>query len=154
MLGASAAPTIEPVAKMTAELAPVSACAAASRSTLPRARASLVTSTVAVVSSIGIPARQAPGREPRFIAGTMETRGCSINRRKRARAMRRTRTETPIPLSGAQSPSRPLLARSFFRAHRAGLVDLRTGIDEAGVRKTRTPVQRDRGGEAEEAGAA
>src|SRR6266404_6390502 len=73
MFGASVAPTIEPVAKITAELAPVSACAAASRSTLPRARASLVTSTVAVVSSIGIPARQAPGREPhRFISGHYE----------------------------------------------------------------------------------
>src|SRR4051794_31329889 len=73
MFGASVAPTIEPVAKMTAELAPVSACAAASRSTLPRARASLITSTVAVVSSIGIPARQAPGREPHcFIAGHYE----------------------------------------------------------------------------------
>src|SRR6185312_14557083 len=73
MFGASVAPTIEPVAKMTAELAPVSACAAASRSTLPRARASSASSTVAVVSSIGIPARPAPGREPhRFIAGHYE----------------------------------------------------------------------------------
>src|SRR5947208_7013805 len=73
MFGASVAPTIEPVAKITAELAPVSACAAASRSTLPRARASSVTSRVAVVSSIGIPARRAPGREPhRFIAGHYE----------------------------------------------------------------------------------
>ena len=51
MSGASVAPTIEPVAKITAELAPVSACAAASRSTLPRARASLAISSVAVVSS-------------------------------------------------------------------------------------------------------
>ena len=40
MSGASVAPTIEPVAKMTAEFAPVSACAAASRSTLERTRAS------------------------------------------------------------------------------------------------------------------
>ena len=73
-VGASVAPTIEPVAKITAELAPVSACAAASRSTLARARASLAISSVAVVSSIGIPARLAPGREPlRLIPGTMET---------------------------------------------------------------------------------
>src|SRR6478736_2902949 len=95
MLGASVAPTIEPVAKMTAELAPVSACAAASRNTLPRARASLVTSTVAVVSSIGLPARQAPGGEPyRFIAGTMKTCEDAINRRKRARAMRRAHMDS------------------------------------------------------------
>src|SRR5882762_10952266 len=64
IVGASVAPTIEPVAKITAELAPVSACAAASRSTLARARASLVTSSVAVVSSIGIPARKAPAGSP------------------------------------------------------------------------------------------
>ena len=60
MSGASVAPTIEPVAKITAELAPVSACAAASRSTLERARASSAISSVAVTSIIGIPARQAP----------------------------------------------------------------------------------------------
>jgi hypothetical protein len=53
MEGASVAPTIEPVAKMTAELAPVSACAAASRTTLDRARASLAISSVAVTSIIG-----------------------------------------------------------------------------------------------------
>src|SRR5437899_1699727 len=50
--------------------------------------------------------------------------------------------------------SRPLLARSPFGSHRTGLVDLRTRIDEAGVRETWTPIKRDRGGEAEEAGAA
>jgi hypothetical protein len=95
MLGASVAPTIEPVAKMTAELAPVSACAAASRNTLPRARASLVTSTVAVVSSIGIPARQAPaGSLIDSLRGTMKTRGYSINRRKRAHAMRRAHVDS------------------------------------------------------------
>src|SRR6266436_4044820 len=94
MLGASVAPTIEPVAKITAELAPVSACAAASRSTLPRARASLVTSTVAVVSSIGIPARQAPGREPhRFIAGHYEdARGRDQPAQTGARYARRAST--------------------------------------------------------------
>jgi len=37
IVGAGVAPTIEPVAKITAELAPVSACAAASRSTFARA---------------------------------------------------------------------------------------------------------------------
>ncbi len=42
-LGASVTPTIEPVAKMTAALAPASACAIARRSTLPRARASPAT---------------------------------------------------------------------------------------------------------------
>src|SRR3979411_2716159 len=62
--GASVAPTIEPVAKITAELAPVSACADARRSTLARARASLAISLVAVISSIGIPARQAHEKEP------------------------------------------------------------------------------------------
>src|SRR3954449_11143361 len=58
--GAKVAPTIEPVAKITAELAPVSACAAASRSTLLRARASSAISCVAVVSNIGIPAPAGP----------------------------------------------------------------------------------------------
>src|SRR4051794_35621716 len=52
MLGASVAPTIEPVAKITAELAPVSACAAARRTTLARARASSAISAE-VTSSIG-----------------------------------------------------------------------------------------------------
>src|SRR3954447_12598107 len=50
--------------------------------------------------------------------------------------------------------SRPLLARSLFGAYRAGLVDLRARIHDAGVRKTWTPIKRNRGGEAEEAGAA
>src|SRR5664279_2936537 len=57
--GASVAPTIEPVAKITAELAPVSACAAASRATLERARASPEMSSTVVVSIIYI---SAPGR--------------------------------------------------------------------------------------------
>jgi hypothetical protein len=52
-VGANVAPTIAPVAKMTAEFAPVSACAAASRSTLARARESLKTSSAAVTSIIG-----------------------------------------------------------------------------------------------------
>src|SRR5450759_552302 len=60
--GASVAPTIEPVAKITAELAPVSACAAASRTTLDRARASSEISSAAVTSIIGRSARGAPGR--------------------------------------------------------------------------------------------
>src|SRR5438270_2651600 len=57
--GASVAPTIEPVAKTTAEFAPVSACAAASRTTLDRARASSAISSVAVSSIIGTSARRA-----------------------------------------------------------------------------------------------
>src|SRR5438105_15815553 len=57
MSGARVAPTIEPVAKMTAELAPVSACAAARRITLDRARASPETSSVTVTSSIAKSAR-------------------------------------------------------------------------------------------------
>ena len=52
-LGASAAPTIEPVAKITAEFAPVSACAAANRITLPRTRTSSVLAAAAVISIIG-----------------------------------------------------------------------------------------------------
>src|SRR5580693_8847617 len=52
-LGANEAPTIEPVAKITAELAPVSACAAARRRTLDRARASPEISSAAVISIIG-----------------------------------------------------------------------------------------------------
>src|ERR1700712_1399980 len=51
--GASVAPTIEPVAKITAEFAPVRACAAASRTTLERARASLAISSAEVTSIIG-----------------------------------------------------------------------------------------------------
>src|SRR5580704_16757952 len=51
--GASNAPTIEPVAKITAEFAPVSACAAARRTTLDRARASPEISSAAVMSIIG-----------------------------------------------------------------------------------------------------
>src|ERR1700709_2840858 len=53
MSGASVAPTIEPVAKITAEFAPVSACAAARRTTLDRARASSETSAIVVTSIIG-----------------------------------------------------------------------------------------------------
>src|ERR1700733_6617778 len=52
MEGASVAPTIEPVAKITAELAPVSACAAASRATLDLARASPEIPSAAVTSII------------------------------------------------------------------------------------------------------
>src|SRR5579863_1829874 len=51
--GAKVAPTIEPVAKITAEFAPVSACAAARRATLARMRASLDASSAAVRSVIG-----------------------------------------------------------------------------------------------------
>src|SRR5262245_54890532 len=61
MSGAMVAPTIEPVAKITAELAPVKACAAASRITLARARASSAVSSPAVMSIIGSSA-PAPGR--------------------------------------------------------------------------------------------
>src|SRR4051794_26516970 len=50
--GARDAPTIEPVAKITAEFAPVSACAAASRARLERARASSEISSAAVRSII------------------------------------------------------------------------------------------------------
>ena len=50
--GARVAPTIEPVAKITAEFAPVSACAAARRTTLERARASPDTLSAAVTSII------------------------------------------------------------------------------------------------------
>src|SRR3954453_21049547 len=99
MLGASVAPTIEQVAKMTAELAPVSACAAASRSTLPRARASLAISSVAVVSSIGIPARRAPaGSLIDSLRGTMETGDDAINRREQARAMRHAHPGRFLPV--------------------------------------------------------
>jgi hypothetical protein len=59
MLGASVAPTIEPVAKITAEFAPVSACAAASRLTLDRARASSAISSAAVRPIIYVSARGA-----------------------------------------------------------------------------------------------
>ena len=52
--GATDAPTIEPVAKITAEFAPVSACAAASLTTLERARASPEVSSAAVRSIIPV----------------------------------------------------------------------------------------------------
>src|SRR5438045_8995278 len=52
--GASDAPTIEPVAKITAEFAPVSACVAASLTTLERARASPEVSSAAVTSIISV----------------------------------------------------------------------------------------------------
>src|SRR5439155_1692929 len=57
--GASVAPTIAPVAKITAELAPVSACAAARRTTLARTRASAAISLAVVTSNIGISAPRA-----------------------------------------------------------------------------------------------
>ena len=59
MSGASVAPTIAPVAKITAELAPVSACAAARRTTLPRTRASSAISLAEVTSIIGMSAQKA-----------------------------------------------------------------------------------------------
>src|SRR5258708_2183633 len=59
--GARVAPTIEPVAKITAEFAPVSACAAASRSTLDRARASSAIFPPAVTSIIGTSAAAPQG---------------------------------------------------------------------------------------------
>ena len=64
--GASVAPTIEPVAKITAELAPVSACAAASRTTLDRARASSVISSAAVKRSSAGSGRGGCSRPPDF----------------------------------------------------------------------------------------
>ena len=89
MSGASVAPTIEPVAKITAELAPVSACAAASRTTLARARASSAISSAAVTSNIGISAQSRTW----LIPGTMEGRGRAGNRRKRAQAMPLTQSD-------------------------------------------------------------
>src|SRR4051812_15300225 len=90
--GASVAPTIEPVAKITAEFAPVSACAAARRTTLDRARASLAISSAAVTSIIGGFRPGAAKYKARFqvalIPGTMKAGVPSINRRKRAFAMR------------------------------------------------------------------
>src|ERR1700736_6521538 len=68
--GASVAPIIEPVAKITAEFAPVSACAAASRTTLDRARASLAISSLAVTSIIG---HFRPGARPKTI-GLVDSR--------------------------------------------------------------------------------
>src|SRR5580704_4887907 len=86
ILGASVAPTIEPVAKITAELAPVSACAAASRTTLDRARASAEISSIVVTSIIGISAQTwLLQREPHRFSILCGVH--AINRRKRARAM-------------------------------------------------------------------
>src|ERR1700743_292564 len=58
--GASVAPTIDPVAKITAEFAPVSACAAASRTTLARTRVSspLVAATVILIISSFYPEKR------------------------------------------------------------------------------------------------
>ncbi|BBO09537.1 hypothetical protein BwSH20_22340 [Bradyrhizobium ottawaense] len=70
MSGASVAPTIAPVAKITAELAPVSAWAAARRTTLARTRASSAISWAEVTSSIGFFCPN--GLEGWLIPGTME----------------------------------------------------------------------------------
>ena len=70
-----------------------SACAAASRSTLPRARASSAISSVAVRSVIGIlPVQARPGCGD---ACTMERGNRAINRRKRARAMQTGTLDRP-----------------------------------------------------------
>jgi hypothetical protein len=94
--GANVAPTIEPVAKITAELAPVGACAAASRNTLARTRVSSASRTAAVTSIIGgfYPGKSA-GREKNRPAtrSNMKRLFHAINRRKRARAMRRRQVE-------------------------------------------------------------
>src|SRR4051812_17545410 len=89
MSGASVAPTIEPVAKITAELAPVSACAAASRTTLERARASAAISSAAVTSIIGLGPDLPDMRRALLIHRTMKVASGPINRRKRACAMQR-----------------------------------------------------------------
>ncbi|BBB94887.1 hypothetical protein BE61_02990 [Bradyrhizobium elkanii USDA 61] len=78
------------MAKITAELAPVNACAAASRHTLLRARASSLASSAAVTSIIGSPASK-PRREPP-IERTMESGSRPINRRKRTYAMQEAHT--------------------------------------------------------------
>jgi len=86
----SVAPTIEPVAKITAELAPVSACAAASRTTLERARASPDISSAAVRSIIpGFRPNAAGFTTASLIHATMKGGFRPINRRIRARAMQR-----------------------------------------------------------------
>src|ERR1019366_10268769 len=88
--GASVRPTIEPVAKMTAEFAPVSACAAARRTTLDRARASPEISSTVVTSIISHFRLGAwPKAMVLLIPGTMNGGISSINRCKRARAMHR-----------------------------------------------------------------
>src|SRR5579863_1484887 len=87
--GASVAPTIEPVAKMTAEFAPVSACAAASRTTLARTRASSALAAATVMSIIDYFYPGTAGREMNrpSIRRTMKCLVYAINQRKRARAM-------------------------------------------------------------------
>src|SRR5690349_13278834 len=85
--GASVAPTIDPVAKITAEFAPVSACAAASRTTLALTRASLAISSLAVISIMSA-SESRPLSGLAFCGGTMERRAPAINRRKRGRGMR------------------------------------------------------------------
>src|SRR3569832_2056188 len=89
--GASVAPTIEPVAKITAEFAPVSACAAASRITLARTRVSSAPIAAEVISIIGNFCPENGGRETDrpLIQHNMRCSVYAINRRKRARAMHR-----------------------------------------------------------------
>src|SRR6185437_10446608 len=72
--GASEAPMIEPVAKMTAELAPVSACAAASRTTFALTRASLAISALAVTSIMAFPDRPVAKLDLRRHYGEMQQR--------------------------------------------------------------------------------
>src|SRR5437763_9042413 len=88
--GATDAPSIEPVAKITAEFAPVSACAAASLTTLERARASPELSSAAVTSIIRSfrSLRRAVTRAGYLIPATMKWSVRPINRRKRASGMR------------------------------------------------------------------
>jgi hypothetical protein len=86
--GAIVAPTIAPVAKITAEFAPVNACAAASRTTFALTRASLVISSVAVRSIIGTSALTRDWRI--LIPDTMDGYPAPINRPERAQAMQAT----------------------------------------------------------------
>src|SRR5260221_9471411 len=99
--GASVAPTIEPVAKITAELAGGSGRAAASRTTLDRARASSEISSAAVMSIIG---RSARGARPNAI-GPIDSRYYEGVRRPDQPMQTGVRYASPFrPISAARTP--------------------------------------------------
>src|ERR1700733_3575477 len=100
--GASDAPTIEPVAKITAELAPVSACAAASRTTLDRARASPEISSAAAMSIIG---QFRPEARPDRGIGRIDSRHYECSRRPDQPTQTGARYAPPFrPISIGQTP--------------------------------------------------
>src|SRR3954447_8435141 len=122
MSGASVAPTMEPVAKITAEFAPVSACAAASRATLERARASSAVRSVAVTSILGVsPNHLARGyidsRHYAEISRGFQPTAADAGHAHGAHWTERAPSRTSKPVHHGVPPSRNT-ARSLYHARR------------------------------------